>query len=69
MIQTTPDNGAGARLGANESRVYGAGPIVTYTLGSNPVTALTLIAKWYHEFGAENALEGDTVVASASFKF
>ena len=49
--------------------MYGAGSIVTYTLGSNPVTALTLIAKWYHEFGAENALEGDTVVASASFKF
>ena len=69
MIQTTPDSGAGARFGPNEARVYGAGPIVTYTLGSNPVTALTLIAKWYHEFGAENALEGDTVVASASFKF
>jgi hypothetical protein len=69
MIQTTPDSGAGARFGSNEARVYGAGPIVTYTLGSNPVTALTLIGKWYHEFGAENALEGDTVVASASFKF
>jgi hypothetical protein len=25
-----------------------------YTLGSNPVTALTLVAKWHHEFGAEN---------------
>jgi len=57
-----------AALPALES-ARSAGPIVTYTLGSNPVTALTLIAKWYHEFGAENALEGDTVVASASFKF
>jgi hypothetical protein len=69
MIQTTPDSGPGARFGDFESRVYGVGPIVTYTLGSNPVTALTLIAKWYREFGAENTLEGDTVVASASFKF
>jgi hypothetical protein len=69
MIQMTADSGGGAKLGANEAQVYGAGPIVTYTLGSNPVTALTLIAKWYHEFGAENTLEGDTVIASASFKF
>jgi len=29
MIQTTPDSGAGARLGAFESKVYGAGPTVT----------------------------------------
>ena len=64
-MQAGPD----AKLGDFESRVYGAGPIVTYTLGSNPVTALTLIAKWYHEFGAENSFEGDTVVASANFKF
>jgi len=69
MIQTTGDSGAGARFGDFKSEVYGAGPIVTYTIGSNPVTALTLIAKWYHEFGARNTLEGDTVVASASFKF
>jgi hypothetical protein len=46
-----------------------AGPIVTLTLGNNPVTALTLVAKWYHEFDAENTLEGNVVVASASFKF
>ncbi len=69
MIQTTGDSGAGAQLGAFESRVYGAGPILTYTLGDNPVTALTLVAKWYHDFGARRTFEGDTVVASASFKF
>jgi hypothetical protein len=43
----------GAKLGANESRVYGVGPILTLTLGSNPVTALTLVAKGYHKFDAE----------------
>ncbi len=68
MIQTTPDSGAGARLGAFESRVYGAGPIVTYTLGEG-ISALTLIAKWYAEFGAENTFEGNTVDVAASFKF
>src|SRR5262245_48910720 len=69
MIQTTADSGVGARFGDFESRVYGVGPILTYVLGSNPVTALTLVAKWYHELGAENTLEDDTVSAEASFKF
>ncbi len=64
MIQTTPDSGAGARLGAFKSRVYGAGPIVTYSMGG-----LTLLAKWYTEFDAENTFEGNVVDAAASFKF
>lgn len=64
MIQTTPDSGRGARLGAFESEVYGAGPIVTFSMGG-----LTLLAKWYAEFGAENTFEGNTVDAAASFKF
>jgi hypothetical protein len=68
MIQTTPDSGAGARLGSFESRVYGAGPIVTYTLGEG-ISALTLIAKWYAEFDAQNTFEGNTVDVAASFKF
>ena len=64
MIQTTPDSGAGARFGAFESEVYGAGPIVTYSMGG-----LTLLAKWYTEFGAENTFEGNVVDAAATFKF
>ena len=68
MIQTTGDFGAGAKLGSFESRVYGAGPIVTYTLGEG-ISALTLIAKWYAEFGAEHTFEGNTVDVAASFKF
>ncbi len=69
MIQTTGDSGSGARLGSFESRVYGAGPIVTYTLGAGTPTALTLIAKWYAEFDAQNTFEGNTVDVAASFKF
>lgn len=68
MIQTTGDSGAGAKLGSFESRVYGLGPIVTYTLGEGPA-ALTLLAKWYAEFGAEHTFEGNTVDVAASFKF
>lgn len=69
MIQTTPDSGEGARLGAFQSQVYGIGPILTYTLGGDTPTPLTFIAKWYHEFGAVNTFEGDTVDVAGSFKF
>jgi hypothetical protein len=69
MIQTTGDSGAGARLGSFESRVYGAGPIVTYTLGDNPADALTFIAKYYQEFDAENTFEGHTLDVAVSAKF
>ena len=68
MIQTTGDSGAGARLGSFESRVYGAGPIVTYMLGDlrNP---LTFIAKYYQEFDAENTFEGRAFDVAVTFKF
>lgn len=68
MIQTTGDSGAGAKLGDFKSEVYGAGPFVSYDakIGERPVTFLL---KWYHEFGAENTFEGDTVTAAFAFKF
>lgn len=69
MIQTTGDSGAGARLGSFESKVYGLGPIVTYTLGAGTPTPLTLLAKWYTEFDAENTFEGNTVDVAATFRF
>jgi hypothetical protein len=69
MIQVTGDSGTGARLGSFESSVYGVGPIVSYTLGAGTATPLTLLAKWYHEFDAENTFEGDVIDAAASFKF
>ena len=54
MIQTTPDSGSGARLGSFESRVYGVGPIVSFTTSADPSKALTVLAKWYSEFDAEH---------------
>jgi hypothetical protein len=69
MIQTTPDSGSGARLGSFESKVYGADPIVTYTLGAGTPTPLTLLPEWYAEFDAENMFEGNVVDVAASFKF
>jgi hypothetical protein len=69
MIQTTGDSGAGARLGSFESRVYGIGPIVTFTTSADPSKALTVLVKGYHEFDAEHTFEGDVVDVAASFKF
>ena len=69
MIQTTGDSGSGARLGSFESRVYGVGPIVSFTTSADPSKALTVLAKWYSEFDAENTFEGNTVDVAASFKF
>lgn len=68
MIQTTPDTGAGARLGAFESRVNGIGPLVTYTLG-DPKDPLTVIAKYYKEFDAENTFEGESFDIAVTAKF
>ncbi len=68
MIQTTGDSGAGARLGDFKSRVYGAGPIVTYTIGE-PTNPLTVFFKYYKEFEARNTFEGEIFDAGFSFKF
>lgn len=69
MIQVTGDSGAGARLGAFESEVYGVGPIVTFTTSPDPTKALTVIVKYYKEFDAKNTFEGETFDAAVSFKF
>ena len=68
MIQTTPDSGAGALLGAFKSRVYGAGPILSYTIG-DPANGLTFIGKYYEEFGARNTFEGHTFDLAFTAKF
>ncbi len=68
MIQTTPDSGAGARLGSFESRVYGVGPILTYMLG-DPRNPLTFIAKYYEEFDAKNTFEGHVFDVAFTAKF
>lgn len=68
MYQIEGDSGSGARLGEHKSEVYGIGPFVGYDakFGERPVTFLL---KWYHEFGATNTFEGDTVTAAFAFKF
>jgi hypothetical protein len=69
MIQTTGDSGAGARLGGFESRVFGVGPILTYTMGAGTPTPLTFIGKYYKEFDSKNTFEGEVWDVAVSFKF
>lgn len=63
--QLTADKGGAAFLGDFKGRVIGAGPKLSYqaTLGGLPVG---LELRWYHEFSAQNRLEGDAVFLTFS---
>ncbi len=56
--QITGDQGAGALLGDFKGSSWGAGPIARY-LFDRPTRRVALVAKWIHEFEAENRYEGD----------
>jgi hypothetical protein len=57
--QLSGDSGRGARLGAFEGRVAAVGPVanLNFTIGKLPVSTSL---KYFHEFEAENRLEGDS---------
>lgn len=60
LKQITGDSGSGAQLGGFKAEAAGVGPALLWTtaVGGNEVS---FIAKWMHEFHAENRLEGDHV--------
>lgn len=66
--QITGDSGAGAIFGDRKIRVLGAGPGATYTFVMNDVP-VTLVAKYYREFDAQNTTQGDAGSLSARIKF
>jgi hypothetical protein len=63
LKQITGDSGSGALLGDFKGEVAGIGPALLWTtqIGDQEVS---FIAKWLHEFHAENRLEGDNVFLS-----
>jgi len=65
MDQINGDSGSGAVLGDFKAQAAGIGPAVLWAtkFGKQDVT---FIAKWLHEFHAENRLEGDNVFLSFS---
>ena len=58
LKQITGDSGAGAALGDFKAEAAGIGPALMYATQFGDQT-VTFIAKWLHEFHAENRLEGD----------
>ena len=63
LKQVAGDSGSGALLGDFESEAAGVGPALYWAtrFGQQDVS---FIAKWLHEFDAENRLEGDHVYVS-----
>ena len=64
--QLTPDQGAAAFLGSNESRVAGIGPQIGFIIPAGPVQAY-LNLKGYWEFAAENRASGWNAWVTLSF--
>ncbi|MGI9290805.1 MAG: SphA family protein [Gammaproteobacteria bacterium] len=63
LKQLSGDSGSGAVLGSNKAEVYGLGPTALWAaeIDGQPVI---FIAKWLHEFDADNRIEGDHFMAS-----
>ncbi len=63
LKQITGDSGSGALLGEFKAEAAGVGPALLWStrIGDQDVS---FIAKWLHEFHAENRLEGDHVFLS-----
>ncbi|GJD62142.1 SphA family protein [Methylobacterium frigidaeris] len=68
LWQVSDDSGSGARLGPNRARVYGLGPALTYSfkVGDTPVS---ILGKYYREFGERNTFVGDAGTISVSVRF
>ena len=63
LNQITGDSGSGALLGDFKAEAAGVGPAILWTpkIGNQDVS---FIAKWLHEFHAENRMEGDHIFLS-----
>jgi hypothetical protein len=64
--QLTADSGGPALLGDFKGRVFGIGPSLSYTFTGSKEHPVTLDLRWYHEFGAQNRVEGDAVFFTLS---
>jgi hypothetical protein len=68
MQQISADEGAGNLLGERKARVFGIGPSVKFVakVGEMPVS---LVAKYYREFSAENTTEGHSASLSVRVNY
>ncbi len=63
LKQITGDDGDGAQLGDFKAEAAGIGPALLWSRNFGKQN-VTFIAKWLHEFHAENRLEGDHIYLS-----
>ena len=66
--QLTADGGSGATLGPRKLRIAGIGPAATINFQVSNVP-VTLVAKYYREFDAQNTTQGDAGSFSMRVKF
>ena len=66
--QLDADSGTGAIFGDRKIRVLGVGPGASFSFFVDRVP-VTLVAKYYHEFDAQNTTQGDTGTLSVRAKF
>lgn len=66
--QLTPDSGSGATLGPFIGRVFSIGPSIGYAIKVDG-RVIDLSGRWYHDFGAQNHPQGDSIFASLGFRF
>ncbi len=66
--QVNDDAGAPAALNGFAGRAFGIGPIATYSTKVGK-SHLDLSARWIHDFGVSQRVEGDAFNLSASLKF
>jgi hypothetical protein len=68
MQQMSADEGSGNLLGERKARVFGIGPGLKFVTKAGE-TPVTLVAKYYREFSAENTTEGNSASLSLRVNF
>lgn len=66
--QLTADSGSGAVYGARKLRIGGVGPGATFSFRVHDAI-VTLVAKYYREFDAQNTTQGDAGTLSLRVRF
>lgn len=66
--QISDDSGAGAIFGDRRLRILGVGPAASFSFVANGVP-MTLVAKYYREFDAQNTTQGDVGMLSLRTRF
>lgn len=65
--QITGDSGSGARLGDFKSEAFGLGPGIVW-IPKSADGAITVLAKWMHDFHAENRFDSDYITLTIAWK-